>query len=91
MITPPWSTITAYDLNTGKIKWQTPYGDLPQAGPSDKMRGNAYPKSGFVITAGGLVLFAGNDSKLYGLNSDTGKLIFSKDLPERIAGRARGV
>jgi quinoprotein glucose dehydrogenase len=86
VISPPWSTITAYDLNTGKIKWQTPYGDLPQAGPSDKMRGNAYPKSGFVITAGGLVLFAGNDSKLYGLNSTTGKLIFSKDLPNGSQG-----
>jgi quinoprotein glucose dehydrogenase len=80
VITPPWSSITAYDLNTGKIKWKTPYGDVPQAGPSDKMRGNVYPKSGFVTTAGGLVLFAGNDSKLYALNSVTGKLIFSKEL-----------
>jgi quinoprotein glucose dehydrogenase len=86
VIGPPWSTITAYDLNTGKIKWQTPFGDLPQAGPSDKMRGNAYPKSGFVVTAGGLVLFAGNDSKLYGLNSVTGNLIFSKDLPNGSQG-----
>jgi quinoprotein glucose dehydrogenase len=86
VINPPWSTITAYDLNTGKIKWQTPYGDVPQAGPSDKMRGNAYPKSGFVTTAGGLVLFAGNDSKLYALNSATGKLIFSKELPNGSQG-----
>ncbi len=61
----------AYDLNTGKIKWKTPYGDLPEAGPSDKMRGNVYPKSGIVSTAGGLILFAGNDSKLYALNSET--------------------
>ena len=86
VITPPWTTITAYDLNTGKIKWQTPYGDLPQAGPSDKLRGNVYPKSGFVITAGGLILFAGNDSKLYALDKDTGKLIFSKDLPNGSLG-----
>ena len=86
IVNPPWSTITAYDLNTGKIKWQTPYGDIPQAGPSDKLRGNAYPKSGFVVTAGGLVLFAGNDSKLYALNSTTGKLIFSKDLPNGSQG-----
>jgi quinoprotein glucose dehydrogenase len=86
VITPPWSTITAYDLNTGKIKWQAPYGDLPQAGPNDTMRGNAYPKSGFVITAGGLVLFAGNDSKLYALDKETGKLIFSKDLPNGSLG-----
>ena len=38
------------------------------------------------LTAGGLVLFAGNDAKLYGLNSATGKLIFSKDLPEGSQG-----
>jgi len=86
VITPPWSLITAYDLNTGKIKWQTPYGDLPQAGPSDKLRGNVYPKSGFVITAGGLVLFAGNDSKLYALDKDTGKVVTTKDLPNGSLG-----
>jgi quinoprotein glucose dehydrogenase len=86
VIGPPWSTITAYDLNTARIKWQTPFGDLPQAGPSDKLRGNAYPKSGIVVTAGGVVLFAGNDSKLYGLDSATGKLIFSKDLPNGSQG-----
>jgi quinoprotein glucose dehydrogenase len=86
VITPPWSKITAYDLNTGKIKWQTPYGDLPQAGPSGKLRGNVYPKSGPVITAGGLVLFAGNDSKLYALDKDTGELICAKDLPNGSLG-----
>ena len=86
VITPPWSSITAYDLNTGKIKWKSPYGDLPEAGPSSTMRGNVYPKSGMVITAGGLVLFAGNDSKLYALDKDTGKLIFSKDLPNGSLG-----
>jgi len=86
IIDPPWTTLTAYDLNTGKIKWQTPYGDLPQAGPSDKLRGNTYPKSGVVVTGGGLVLFAGNDSKLYGLDSATGKVIFTKDLPNGSQG-----
>jgi quinoprotein glucose dehydrogenase len=86
VVTPPWSQITAYDLNNGKIKWQTPYGDLPQAGPSEKLRGNVYPKSGFVITAGGLVLFAGNDSKLYALDKDTGKLLATKDLPNGSLG-----
>ena len=86
IVKPPWTTITAYDLNTGKIKWQTPYGDLPQAGPSDKLRGNTYPKSGMVVTAGGLVLYAGNDSKLYVLDSATGKVIFTKELPNGSQG-----
>jgi quinoprotein glucose dehydrogenase len=86
VITPLWSTLTAYDLNTGKIKWQAPYGGIPQAPPGDQMKGNAYPKTGMVITAGGLVLFAGNDSKLYALDSATGKLIFSKELPNGSQG-----
>jgi quinoprotein glucose dehydrogenase len=83
---PPWTTITAYDLNTGKIKWQVPAGDLPQAGPSDELRGNIYPKSGFVITGGGLVLYAGNDSKLYAYDKATGKVVFTKDLPNGSQG-----
>jgi quinoprotein glucose dehydrogenase len=86
IITPPWSTITAYDLNTGKIMWQTPYGDEPQAGPSDKLRGNITPRSGFVVTAGGLVLFADNQSKLYALDEKTGKVVYSRDVPNSAVG-----
>ncbi|MCU1329604.1 MAG: Pyrrolo-quinoline quinone, partial [Bryobacterales bacterium] len=86
VITPPWSTITAYDLNTGKIIWQTPYGDTPQAGPSDKLRGNIFPKSGFAVLAGGLIVFTDNQSKFYALDKKTGKVVFSKDLPNGAIG-----
>jgi quinoprotein glucose dehydrogenase len=86
IITPPWSTITAYDLNTGEIMWQTPYGDTPQAGPSDKLRGNVTPRSGFVVTAGGLVLFADNQSKLYALDKNTGKVVYSRDVANSAVG-----
>jgi quinoprotein glucose dehydrogenase len=86
IITPPWSTITAYDLNTGEIMWQTPYGDTPQAGPGNKLRGNVTPRSGFVVTAGGLVLFADNQSKLYALDKKTGKVVYSRDLPNSAVG-----
>ena len=27
---PPWSTITAYDLNKGTIKWQIPWGSVTE-------------------------------------------------------------
>ena len=86
IINPPWSTITAYDLNTGKILWQTPFGDMPEAGPSDKLRGNVTPRSGFVVTAGGLVLFADNQSKMYALDKNTGKVVFSRDVPNSAVG-----
>jgi quinoprotein glucose dehydrogenase len=86
VITPPWSTITAYDLNLGKIMWQTPYGDLPQAGPSDKLRGNVFPRSGIVVLASGLVVFVDNQSKLYALEKNTGKVLFTKDMPNSAIG-----
>ncbi len=86
IITPPWSTITAYDLNTGQMMWQTPYGDTPQAGPGDKLRGNVTPRSGFVVTAGGLVLFADNQSKFYALDEKTGKVVYSRNMPNSAVG-----
>ena len=32
-IGPPWSQLTAYDLNTGTIAWQVPLGDGPRNHP----------------------------------------------------------
>ena len=86
IIRPPWSTITAYDLNKGTILWQTPYGDLPQAGPSKELRGNVFPRSGFVVLASGLIVFVDNESKLYALDKNTGKVIFTKDMPNGAIG-----
>jgi quinoprotein glucose dehydrogenase len=80
-INPPWSTLTAYDLNSGTIKWQVPYGDAPEAGPSDTLRGNMFPRSGIVVTAGGLIFFASNEGKLRILDKDTGKELRVMDLP----------
>jgi quinoprotein glucose dehydrogenase len=85
-ISPPWSTITAYDLNTGAIKWQVPYGDAPQAGPSDQERGSLFQRSGIAVTAGGLILFAGNEGKVRILDKDTGKELRVMDLPRGSQG-----
>ena len=44
-IGPPWSQITAYDLNTGEIKWRVPHGGVtapPEVGiPADIGRAHA--------------------------------------------------
>ncbi len=29
---PPWSTLTAYDLNAGTIRWQVPNGGVTASG-----------------------------------------------------------
>ena len=82
-INPPWSTLTAYDLNKGTIKWQAPFGDNPAAGPNQgtEMRGNLWPKSGIAVTGSGLILFASNEGKLRVLNAADGKQLAMYDLP----------
>ena len=75
---PPYTTITAYDLNTGEIKWQVPNGDHPPTvaagGPPDT--GGLGARSGMVVTSGGLVFEAGGDGKFRAYDDDTGKVLW---------------
>ncbi|HET9217888.1 MAG TPA: PQQ-binding-like beta-propeller repeat protein, partial [Terriglobia bacterium] len=54
-IGPPWSQITAYDLNTGNILWQKPHGGVAVLGEAGKGTGSMAPRGGVVVTAGGLI------------------------------------
>ena len=88
-IGPPWSEITAYDLNTGDIKWQVPAGQVnapPELGvPANT--GSHFPRSGPLVTAGGLVfLSTGSDRKLRAYDRETGKEVWSRDLPATSEG-----
>ncbi len=89
VIGPPWSELTAYDLNTGDIKWQVPAGRVnapPELGiPSDT--GSHFPRSGPLVTAGGLIfLSTGSDRTLRAYDRDNGKEIWSMDLPATSEG-----
>lgn len=87
-IGPPWSQLTAYDLNTGKIKWQVPLGEvswLAAEGHTDT--GSHFPRGGVVATAGGL-LFSGtaSDRKFRAYDRDTGKVLWEASVPEAAEG-----
>ena len=80
---PPWSSIVAYDLNNGTIKWRRPIGTTPglaaqgikDSGSSDLIR------NGPVVTAGGLLFLAtGPDRKVQALDKDTGKTLWETEL-----------
>ena len=81
-IGPPWSNITAYDLNKGTILWQIPNGEFPGLAP-----GSHAPRGGPVVTAGGLI-FVGTstDRKLRAYDQDTGKVLWERDLPAASEG-----
>ncbi|MEO8483264.1 MAG: PQQ-binding-like beta-propeller repeat protein [Acidobacteriota bacterium] len=88
LVQPPYSTLTAFDLNTGTIKWQVPSGgDEPRAiaqGASD----TGYPlaRTGIITTATGLLFQAGLDRKLRAYDAETGRVLWAGDLPAGSVG-----
>ena len=80
---PPWSEMTAYDLNTGEIKWRIPTGTVlapPELGIPPNT-GSHFPRSGPLVTAGGLVFFAtGSDRRFRAYDRDTGHEVWSMEL-----------
>lgn len=82
-INPPWSRLTAYDLNTGKIIWQIPFGGvtkLEEKGITNT--GSYWPRGGVVVTAGGLI-FGGSksDGIIRAYDEETGKVLWHVTLP----------
>jgi glucose dehydrogenase len=86
-IGPPWSQLTAYDLNTGKILWQVPNGEMPGLPGGKTEQGSFAPRGGVAATGGGL-LFVGtsSDRKLRAYDQDTGKVLWSMDTGAAVEG-----
>ncbi|TWF41665.1 quinoprotein glucose dehydrogenase [Chitinophaga polysaccharea] len=80
-VSPPWGTLSAIDLNTGKLLWKDTLGDYPEL----KARGihsGTENYGGPVVTAGGLLFIAATaDSKFRAYNKRTGQLLWETTLP----------
>jgi len=80
---PPWSNLTAYDLNSGTIRWQVPNGgvlELEKDGHTGT--GARDPRGGPVVTAGGLIFAAtASDHKIRAYDEDNGKVLWEHELP----------
>lgn len=86
-IAPPWTTLTAYDLNQGTIEWRVPLGDVPElAAKGVTNTGSMYPKVGPVVTAGGLIFAGTRDGKVRALDESSGKVLWEKQLSTPIEG-----
>jgi quinoprotein glucose dehydrogenase len=81
-ISPPWTTLTAYNLDEGKIRWQIPLGEMSQLAAKGIRNTGGGMRGGVVVTAGGLI-FAGTqgDRKLWAYDKDTGAVLWEKELP----------
>ncbi len=86
-IKPPWSTLTAYDLNRGTIKWQIPLGDVPHlAAQGIKGTGSSMPKVGPVATAGGLIFAGTRDKKVRAFDVDSGEILWESEVSAALEG-----
>lgn len=80
-ITPPWGSLTAINMNTGKVVWKEPLGDYPEL-KAKGIRAGTVNFGGPVVTAGGLLFIAATkDGKFRAFNKRTGAILWEADLP----------
>ncbi len=82
-VAPPWGTLNAIDLNTGKFLWKIPFGEYPELAARGVPTTGSENYGGPVVTAGG-VLFIGAtifDRQFHVFDSSTGKLLWHTELP----------
>jgi glucose dehydrogenase len=76
-IVPPWGTLNAIDLKSGKYVWKIPLGEYP------KLAAKGLNNTGTIVTAGGIVFIGATiyDRKFRAFDSRDGKLLWETELP----------
>lgn len=82
-IAPPWGTLNAIDLNTGRYLWKIPFGEYPELAAHGMKNTGTENYGGPIVTAGGLVFIGATifDRKMHAYDSRTGKLLWETTLP----------
>ncbi|MFP5204320.1 MAG: PQQ-binding-like beta-propeller repeat protein [Acidobacteriota bacterium] len=80
---PPWGTLSAIDMNTGKYLWKIPFGAYPELAARGMANTGSDNYGGPVVTAGGLLFIGATvfDRKFHAYDSATGKLLWQTTLP----------
>lgn len=82
LVNPPWSTLMAYDLNTGKVKWKQPIGldSLYTQGDPSVGAQNGTQRKGMIVTSTGIVFANGKGGQVYAFDSESGKILWQTTL-----------
>jgi len=81
-IKPPWGTLNAVDLNSGKLLWKVPLGEYEALTKRGIPPTGTENYGGPLVTKGGLVFIAATqDAKIRAFDKKTGKVLWQADLP----------
>lgn len=82
-VKPPWGTLNAINLNTGKFAWKIPFGEYPDLVAKGMRNTGSENYGGPVVTAGGLIFIGAtvHDRKFHAYDKATGKLLWEATLP----------
>jgi quinoprotein glucose dehydrogenase len=79
---PPWGTLTAIDLDSGTFRWQVPLGEVAELARRGVPKTGAPNIGGSIVTDGGLVFIAAtNDRRFRAFDRDSGRELWSAELP----------
>lgn len=77
---PPWGVLAAIDVDRGAVKWETPFGSIPQLSALGPNIGS--PNLGGSMTSGGVVFIgAAMDEVFRAFDVETGKELWHASLP----------
>jgi glucose dehydrogenase len=87
---PPYSVLTAVDLNKGDIAWRVPLGEGTDAMRNHPLLkgvtlpdrlGSSNNRGGSMVTKGGLVFTGGGDSYFYAFDAKSGREVWRTKIP----------
>lgn len=84
LLSPPWSSLIAYDLNKGTIKWRSPLGHddrVPKIDGKNAGVPSGSQRKGMVVTSTGLIFATCLDGKVYAYDADNGDVVWSSQMP----------
>jgi quinoprotein glucose dehydrogenase len=81
-IKPPWGSLSAIDLNTGKYNWKVALGEFPELTKRGIPVTGTENYGGPLVTDGGLIFIAATrDEKIRAFDKKTGKVVWEYPLP----------
>lgn len=86
---PPWSSILAFDLNNGTIKWKRPIGEDSAYVKGDKTKGapGGVLRKGMIVTSTGVVFATAKGGKVYAFDADNGNILWETTLSNEVQGQ----